>query len=154
MTAEQIQAAYVPFAEALRAGGFSQPDTGWNASQIGAHICLNSDLLSEIAGRLHGGEDVSYDNRPVVDDDDLLAYAAGLAGLPGLADAVQASADRLALAYANLTEEERARPVPATMVDGGQVVHDSPMPLGALIIGNGDFHLAMHFEQLQALATQ
>jgi hypothetical protein len=38
-----------------------------------------------------------------------------------------------------------------TIVHEGQVVRDSPMPLGDLIIGNGEYHLAMHYEQLQAL---
>jgi hypothetical protein len=129
MTEQQIQAPYARFAEALRAGRFSEPDTGWNASQIGAHISLNNELLSQIAARLHSGEDASYDNRPVVDDDGLLAYASGLGDLPGLADAVQASAARLARAYENLTEQERAHPIPATIVHAGQVVRDSPMPL-------------------------
>lgn len=154
MTAQQIEAAYAPFAAALRAGGFGEPDDGWNASQIGAHICLNNELLSELAGYLHGGGDVSYDNHPAVDDDSLLAYASGLGGLPALADAVQASAARLARAYEQLTAEERARPVPATIADGGRIVRDGPVPLGDLIIGNGDFHLALHFEQLQALPAQ
>jgi hypothetical protein len=40
MGAKQIEAAYVPFARTLRGGGFSEPDVGWNASQIGAHISL------------------------------------------------------------------------------------------------------------------
>jgi hypothetical protein len=38
-----------------------------------------------------------------------------------------------------------------TLWHEGQIVRDSPTPLGDLIVGNGDFHLAMHYEQLQAL---
>jgi hypothetical protein len=151
MTAAEIEAAYAPFAAALRAGGFSEPDTGWNAGQIGAHIALNSELLSEIAARLQAGHPAAYDNAPVVDDDGLAAYASERGGLPGLADQVQACAARLARAYEALTEQELARPIPAVILHDGQVVRDSPMPLGDLIIGNGDFHLNMHFEQLRAL---
>ena len=32
-----------------------------------------------------------------------------------------------------------------------QIVRDSPMSIGELIIGNGDFRLAMHLEQLRAM---
>ncbi len=154
MSTTQIEAAYEPFAAALRAGGFSDPDTGWTAGQIGAHIALNNELLSQAAETLHETGTASYDNHPVVDDDGLLDYARQCGGLAGLADAVRASAARLARCYENLTEEERERPVPALIVDGGQLVNDQPMPLGHLIIGNGDFHLAMHMAQLQALPRQ
>src|ERR1700735_3249982 len=136
MTAPQIEAAYAPFAAALRAGGSAEPDDGWNASQIGAHICLNNELLSELAGRMHGGADVSYDNHPAIDDDSLLAYASGLGGLPALADAVQASAARLALAYEQLTAEERERPGSATIAEGGPHVRLRPGPRGDPIIGH------------------
>jgi hypothetical protein len=152
--AEQIRAAYVPFAETLRAGGFTEPDAGWNASQIGAHISMNCELLSDLADRLHSGEDISYDNSPVVADADLLAWARGVGDLGDLADAVQVSAGRLARSYENLTAQERARPIPAVVWHEGQIAIDSPAPLGELIIGNGEFHLAMHYEQLRALLAQ
>jgi hypothetical protein len=150
----QIEEAYEPFAAALRAGGFGEPDTGWTAGQIGAHIALNNELLSQAAETLHETGAASYDNHAAIDDEGLLGYAQQCGGLGGLADAVQASAARLARAYQNLTEEERERPVPALIVDGGQVVADEPMPLGHLIPGNGDFHLAMHLTQLQSLPRQ
>jgi hypothetical protein len=35
--------------------------------------------------------------------------------------------------------------------DDGRIVRDSPMPIGELIRGNGDFHLVMHHKQLQDL---
>jgi Mycothiol maleylpyruvate isomerase N-terminal domain len=147
----QIEDAYEPFAAALRAGGFGDPDTGWTAGQIGAHIAMNNELLSEAAETLHETGAASYDNHAAVDDDGLRAYGLQCGGLAGLADAVRASAARLARAYENLTEEERERPVPVLIVDGGRVVADEPMPLGHLIPGNGDFHLARHLDQLQSL---
>ena len=36
MESSPVHAAYVPFAQTLRAGGFSEPAAGWNASQVGA----------------------------------------------------------------------------------------------------------------------
>lgn len=59
MEAAPIEAAYLPFTGRLRAGGFSEPGADWNAGQIGAHICLSCELFSDLAERLHGGEDVS-----------------------------------------------------------------------------------------------
>jgi len=154
MDASPIQAAYLPFAGTLRAGGFSELGASWSASQIGAHICLSSELFSDLAERLHGGEDVSFDTSAVVDDAGLCAYAAGVGGTAALADAVLASAARLGQACDRLTQEERTRPIPVTMWHDGQIVRDSPMPLGDLILGHGEEHLAMHHEQLQALQPQ
>jgi hypothetical protein len=153
MNASPIQAAYLPFAESLQAGGFSDPKAGWTAGQVGAHVALSNEIFSELADRLHEGEDVSFDNWPTQDGAGLLAYAKQRGDLAGLAEAIRTSAAQLAQAYENLTEEERARPIPVTIWHEGQVVQDEPMPLGELIIGHGDYHLAMHIEQLQALRT-
>jgi hypothetical protein len=151
MQASPIQAAYLPFAELLQAGGFTDPDTGWTAGQVGAHVSLSNEIFSDLAERMHKGEDVSFHNSPVQDDAGLLAYAAEQGDLAGLAEAIRTSAGRLAQAYGNLTGEERARPIPVTMWHEGQIARDQPMPLGELILGNGDYHLAMHLGQLQAL---
>ncbi|HEY1324407.1 MAG TPA: hypothetical protein VGF32_29380 [Streptosporangiaceae bacterium] len=151
MGTSSIEAAYQPFADTLQGGGFTEPDSGWNASQVGAHIALSNELFSDLAERMHRGDEVSFNNSGVVDSEALLAYATGLGGLTGLAGAVRTSAARLARAYDSLSPEERARPIPMTLWHEGQIVRDSPTPLGDLIVGNGDFHLAMHYEQLQAL---
>ena len=151
MDLSPIQAAYLPFAESLETGGFTAPDTGWTAGQVGAHVSLSNEIFSDLAERMHKGEHVSFDNSPVQDDAGLLAYAEDQGDLAGLAEAIRASAARLARAYDNLTEEERTRPIPVVMWHEGQIARDQPMPLGELILGHGDFHLAMHLEQLQAL---
>ena len=146
-------AGYQAFAETLRAGGFSEPDTGWNASQIGAHVALSNELFSELADRRHGGEDISFDNSALTDDAGLLAYAAKLGGTADLADTVETMAARLARAYERLTQEQRTRPIAVRIWSDGQLVADGPMPLGDLIVGNGEHHLAGHHEQLRALLT-
>ena len=151
MEAPPVQTAYLPFAQTLRAGGFSQPAEGWNAGQIGAHISMSNDLFGEFADLIRAGGEPSFDNAAVSDPATLLAHAEGQGGLDGLADAIEASAARLERAYGRLSAEERDRPVPTRIWHEGQIVRDSPMPIGELILGNGDFHLAMHMEQLKAL---
>jgi hypothetical protein len=154
MGSSPVQAAYGPFAQTLREGGFSEPGDGWNARQVGAHISMSNELFSELADRIHDGDDASFDNAAVSDPASLLAYAEGHGDLAGLADAIEASAARLAEAYDRLSEDERDRPVPTRIWHEGQIVRDSPMSIGELILGNGDFHIAMHMEQLQALLPQ
>src|SRR5437899_427965 len=82
---------------------------------------------------------------PVLSDRDaLLRDATSYGDLAGLADAIEASARRLEQAYGRLSADERDRPVPTRIWHEGRIVRDSPMSIGELILGNGDFHLAMH----------
>ena len=154
MESTPVHAAYLPFAQTLRDGGFSEPAEGWNASQIGAHISMSNDLFSELADQIRAGGEASFDNAAVSDPAGLLGYAAGHGDLAGLADAIEASAARLEKAYDQLSAQERDRPVPTRIWHEGQIVRDSPMSIGELIVGNGDFHLAMHLEQLRALLPE
>ena len=151
MPSSPMLSSYLPFAQTLRAGGFAEPEAGWNASQIGAHISLSNEQFSDLADRLRNGEDVSYDNSEASDPERLLGYASRHGDLAGLANAIEASAARLSEAYDRLTPDQRQRPVPVTIRHEGEVVRDSPMAIGDLIVGNGDFHLAMHHKQLQDL---
>ena len=151
MPSSPLLSSYLPFAQTLRAGGFAEPDAGWNASQIGAHISLSNEQFSDLADRLRNGADVSYDNSEASDPERLLGYASQHGDLAGLADAIEASAARLSDAYERLTPAERQCPIPVTIRHEGEVVRDSPMAIGDLIVGNGDYHLAMHHKQLQDL---
>jgi DinB family protein len=146
-----IRAAYLPFARTLRKGGFAEPAAGWNAGQIAAHISLSNEQFSELADRLRDGEDVRFDNTDVSDPERLLGYVAEHGELAGLADAIEASAGRLSDAYERLTPAQRERPIPVRIWHEGQIARDSPMAIGELILGNGDYHLAMHHKQLQDL---
>ena len=154
MGADEIEAAHVPFAQTLRAGGFREPADTWSAGQIAAHICLNNEMISDAAERLHAGEQVSYDNADGVEDGELAAFAARLGGLGQLADEVTRSAARLARAYDTLSPAQRSTQVHVVIRDNGQVVRDAPLPIGALLTGNADFHLALHHEQLRELQDQ
>lgn len=154
MESSPVHAAYLPFAQTLRDGGFSEPAQGWNARQVGAHISMSNDLFSELADQIHAGGEASFDNAAVSDPEGLLSYATGHGDLAGLADAIEASALRLEKAYDQLSVQERERPVPTRIWHEGQIVRDSDMSIGELILGNGDFHLAMHLEQLRALLPE
>jgi hypothetical protein len=154
MQDESFAAAYEPFAQELREGGFSQPDEGWGAAQIASHIALSNELFSELADRVRAGEVPEYDNTPTAGDSYLAAYAAKFAGLPELADAVLSSGALAAAAYLAMSEDQRAVKLPTTIWHEGQIVQDEPMAIGDLLTGNADFHLGMHLAQLRALRPE
>ena len=97
-----IERVDAPFVTLLRRAGFAPPAEGWSAELVAAHISRNNELMADAAERIAAGEQPSYDNNLSVDDDELRSYAASVGGLRGLADAVAASARRLAAARSDL----------------------------------------------------
>jgi hypothetical protein len=154
MQAENIEAAYQPFAQVLREGGFTEPDAGWGAAQIASHIALSNEVFSELADQVRAGQVPAFDNTPTWADAELAAYAAKFDGLPGLADAVLSSGARAAAAYAAMSDDQRAVKLPTTIWHEGQIVQDEPAAIGDLLVGNADFHLNMHLAQLRALRPE
>jgi uncharacterized protein YciI len=152
MSLDSLDTAYAPFAASLLAGGFGPPPEGeWAAELIAAHIARNNDLIAEAAEKvIAAAEPVTYDNAPAVDDAELARYAAGAGGLPGLAREVERSAARLARAGEALGERASTE-VHVVIRDGGKVVRDGPIPIGAFIEGNAGFHLDAHVGQLRSL---
>jgi uncharacterized protein YciI len=151
MDEDTIRSAYAPFVAALRNGGFTVPEDGWPAELVAAHVSLNNDLISEAAERIVAGEQPSYDNIAAVDETALGSYADAAGGLAGLADAVEASARRLAKAWAALDETTGSCLLPAVIRDSGAVVIDRPIAIRDFIEGNASFHLDAHLAQLKAL---
>jgi hypothetical protein len=151
MTADEIRAAFAPFIALLRAGGFERPEQGWPAELVAAHVALNNDAFAEAAAAIRRGEQPSYDNTEIVDRETLQAYADRVGGLDALADAVEASANRLAEAHAALDDERAARHVHVRIRHEGQLVNDEPGPIGWWTTGAASFHLRMHTEQLESL---
>src|SRR5579862_6284995 len=98
MDQEGIENAYSAFVSALRRGGFSMPSDGWPAELVAAHVCLNNDLIAGVAEQVVAGEEPSYDNSAVVDEDSLRSFALSTGGLDALADATENSARRLSRA--------------------------------------------------------
>jgi Mycothiol maleylpyruvate isomerase N-terminal domain len=151
MDQEGIENAYSAFVSALRRGGFSVPSDGWPAELVAAHVCLNNDLIAGVAEQVVAGEEPSYDNSAVVDEDSLRSFALSTGGLDALADATENSARRLSRAWAALDDKTGGYMVPARIMHAGSVIRDDPIPVREFIEGNATFHLDMHFGQLMAL---
>jgi hypothetical protein len=151
MDGTEIQGAYATFVDTLRAGGFRQPDAGWDASLIAAHITANNDGIASVAEEIAAGRRPSYDNAEVIDDERLREIASAAGSLEGLAGQIETSAGRLARAWELLGPELGQIEVPAKIADGGQVVRDGPIPIRTFIEGNATFHLQLHLDQLRAL---
>ena len=153
MDDNSIESAYAPFVAELREGGFSEPADGWPAELVAAHVTRNNDFIAEMAERIAAGEQPTYDNAKAIDMALLRAYADEVGGITGLADAIEASARRLAAARAALDETTEGHMLPAIIRDGDDIVNDGPIPIGRFIEGNASFHLDRHLEQLKALRS-
>jgi hypothetical protein len=153
MDSTEIQAAYGVFVDTLRAGGFTEPDAGWDASLIAAHIAANNDSIASVAEELAAGRHPSYDNAELIDDERLREIALAAGSLEALAGLILTSAARLARAWELLGPELGQIEVPAKIADGGRIVRDGPIPIRAFIEGNATFHLELHLEQLRALQS-
>lgn len=154
MSSRSLHDAYSPFVALLRDQTFSAPVEGWSAELIAAHVAHTNNRIAHVAEQVLVGESPSYDNRDDIDDVELLAYADSVGGLDGLTLAVETSAARLASAAAALSEGQREQLIPVVIADGGEIVVDEPLPLGAFIDGNSAFHLDLHHRQLQALVRE
>jgi uncharacterized protein YciI len=151
MSSASLEAAYAPFIASLLAGSFGPPPEGeWPAELVAAHIARNNDLIAETAEKVAAGQQVAYDNLAGVDEAELARYAASAGGLAGLAREVERSAARLARARDALGDLAGTK-VHVVIRDGGKIVRDGPIPIGAFIEGNASFHLDAHHEQIKAL---
>ena len=81
MEPDAIESAYVPFVVMLREGGFSEPEQGWPAELVAAHVASNNDLIAGVAEQIAAGEAPTYDNSEAVDDETLRNLAAEVGGL-------------------------------------------------------------------------
>jgi hypothetical protein len=147
----EIQKAYQAFADALRAGRFTRPDMGWDASLIGAHVTANNDTIASVAEQIAAGQHPSYDNAEVTADERLREIASAAGTLDSLAALVLQSAARLARAWEQLGPELGKTEVPAKIADSGRLVHDDPIPIRVFIERNATSHLQVHLAQLYAL---
>lgn len=151
MATESLTAAYAPFVASLLAGGFKDPnDGGWSAEIVAAHVAKNNDLIAATAELIGGGAEASYDNASTIDEAELASYAKSVGGLAGLAAEIERTAARLEAARAALGTRA-VTPVHVIIRDGGEVVRDGPIAIGAFIEGNANNHLRAHHEQIKAL---
>jgi uncharacterized protein YciI len=149
-----IESSYDNFVLTLRTRRFRVPHDGWTAEFIGAHVAANNDLIAGLAERIARGDEPTYDNADEIDDVALAAYVTRVGDTHAVASEVLRSAQRLARACGSLSSEGLQYQLPALIRDGDAIVHDGPIPLGAFIEGNADFHLTRHVEQLRALVLE
>ncbi|MGH3496433.1 MAG: hypothetical protein ACRDP1_03080 [Nocardioidaceae bacterium] len=145
-----IAAAYTPFADALRAGGFgipADPDE-WPAELVAAHVILNNDFFTACAQTARDGGQPVYDNEPAVDAKELREFLTRTGSLPELAKEIERSAADLEAAYLALSDAQRAQRIPVRIRHDDELIVDEPRPLGAMIEDNATDHLSMHLEQL------
>ena len=76
-----------------------------------------------------------------------------MGGLAGLAREIERSAERLEAAR-DLLGDRAGTLVHVIIRDGGNVVQDGPIPIGAFVEGNASFHLNLHHEQIKALEQE
>ena len=55
MGRDEIVQAYRPFVETLRVGGFVEPESGWNASLVAAHVAANNEEIAVVAEAIAAG---------------------------------------------------------------------------------------------------
>jgi uncharacterized protein YciI len=149
-----LESSYDDFVLTLRSRRFLVPDHGWTAELIGAHVAANNDLIADLAERVARGDQPTYDNADEIDDVALAAYVARVGDANAVASEIERSAQRLARARDSLGSEGLEYQLPAIIRDGDTIAHDGPLPLGAFIAGNADFHLERHVEQLRALILE
>ena len=128
MDQEGIENSYSAFVSALRQGGFSVPSDGWPADLVAAHVCLNNDLIAGVAEQVVAGEEPSYDNGGLVDEDSLRSFVLSIGGLDALADATENSARRLSRAWAALDDKTGAYMLPARIMHAGTCHQGRPHP--------------------------
>jgi hypothetical protein len=148
-----MEDAYGDFISAAVAGPYQAPaGGGWTAEQIVAHLACTNEALIAATERLLAGDEVSYDNREVIDERMLDRYAASYGGLRGLADRV---AETVAV-LRDLAERLARRgdvQVPVRIEDGGEVALDGPQSWSELLRINATRHTRGHLDQLLALAV-
>jgi hypothetical protein len=144
---------YADFVEEVTAGHFDRPaGGGWTAEQIVAHVARNNEELIAVTEALLAGEQVSYDNREMIDAAELDAYIASYGGLRGLADRVAQTVAVLRDLSGRLGTRGET-PVPSRIQDGEEVPVDGPVPWGRMLEINANRHTAMHLAQLRALRS-
>lgn len=175
---EHLRQLYRELTAVLRAGGFADPADGWPAELVAASVKRNTEVLiataeaiaatepdwdeqmrtayrAQASARHHGrsladtgvGRGIRYDNTDGLDPAAMSSYAR--AGLPALADDIDALGDRLMETSAGLL---RRRPkVYARIVDDGVVLADEIVSWWGLLQALYQRQLPIRTRQLQAL---
>jgi hypothetical protein len=152
MQTDELRRAYADFVQAARQRPPGEPQSGWNAELVLAHVVVGDRLIAEAAGRLMAGTPTSFDNLTSQSEPYLRAVAEAAGGWDGLVTEVErAGAELIALAD-SMTDQQAATPLAVKIFSDGAVVIDATVPLSSLVRAPVDSHLNMHLQQLAGLA--
>jgi hypothetical protein len=139
MSADTMAMAYERILEVVETSVFKQPDAGWDAHMVIAHLTTNDLLLAAAV------EEASpYDNSLAVDE-------THLSQLDDVVGRLRFSSVSLTALVAGMTAERAATEIPVTILDGPTLMVDQPMAIGRLLQIHAEVHLPSHLAQLEAL---
>jgi hypothetical protein len=149
MDTASLESAYRRIIDLASQGGFdTQPEDGWTAELLLAHVAVNDELLEATARAvLAHAPDPSYDNALAIDTEHLRKQGT----LPELIDRLQTTSRQLADVANQLTDGLEDVEVPVRILDNDTVVVDQPLPIGRLLEIQAAVHLASHLSQLEEL---
>jgi hypothetical protein len=150
--ADELRRNYAAVLDLARAGGFRDPETGWSADLVVAHLAANDELFLAVGEAVRRGERPDYENLPGVTDAVLERRVAEAGGAAGLVRRLEASSAALVAHVASMTDAEAATPVRFHVFHAGRELVDEVRPWGAIVAGQAGFHLPLHLAQLRALA--
>jgi hypothetical protein len=65
MDTNDLAASMAAFARLARAGGFREPEDGWSAQDIVAHVAATNRLVAIVAAEVMVGREATFDSRSV-----------------------------------------------------------------------------------------
>jgi hypothetical protein len=152
MDVEFLRQAHESFLSVAAGGGFGPPPAGeWDAERLLAHVGAADATIGSVALAVAGGQRAAYDNRPTLDEWNLLRIVTECGGLAGLTDFVRMQGELLGAVAVGLPESARSVLVPVLIISGDQLVVDQPRTVEDLIEGVGRSHLPLHAQQLAEL---
>jgi hypothetical protein len=139
MSTDTMRMAYERILEVIETSVFKEPESGWNAHLVIAHLTTN-DLLLAAAVEEAG----PYDNSLAVDE-------VHLAQLEDVVGRLRFSSNALTNLVGAMTRERAETEIPVTIIDGSTLMVDQPMAIGRLMQIHAEVHLPSHLAQLEAL---
>jgi hypothetical protein len=148
---DEMRASYDTMLALARQGGFREPEQGWKAEQVLAHVLATTELFTVVGEGVRRGEAPECGNPDVVDDELLARRAAELGGVAGLTDRLESAAAGLVTCAGSLTDDQATTKVRFIVHHDGSQIADEPRTFGSILSGHAGFHLPLHIKQLQAL---
>lgn len=153
MDVEALKAAYDRFLDDARGMRDAEPpDGGWRPELVLAHVIVSDRLFAQAAAAVMFGADTRFDNRASQCEPYLEAVVAAAGSWDGLLDQVRKAGEELMALVARIEPDQAMKQIPVYVVADGNVVIDSPLPIGQLVMVSAGVHLPGHAEQLKACA--